>query len=195
MEPTPGSANVPASAPANPQGTMVSGKRIPTILYAVAILLFLLPFVEIRCNDQKLVTASGVDLAFGFDPKPAGAMKGLDTTFGGNQNTGSSLEKKQDPNKFALAALGLGVLGLLFSFTGRPVRSVMSMVISLLAVIAMIALVIDVKSSVKQESGQPDNDGFNLNMQITAVFTFWFYLSLFAFVLAGWLGWKQKKPG
>ena len=38
---------------------------LTSISFLVGILLFLLPFVEIKCNDQTLATNTGIGLAVG----------------------------------------------------------------------------------------------------------------------------------
>ena len=184
---------VQPSPPAQHAGeSLTYNRRIPTVLYGLAILLFLLPFVDIKCNNEKLAQASGIDLAFGFEPKMAGTLGGLSDAFGGNRDQRNSFDKKQDPNKYALGALVLGALGFAISFGKFKARPTLLMIIGGLAVIALIALMIDVKSNVRTEASHSD-DGFDVNVRIAAEFTIAYFLSLFSFIVVTILGYKQRR--
>ena len=50
--------------------------------FLVGVLLFLLPFVEIKCNGQTFATNTGIGLAFGIDYKTTAQTKSLDNPFG-----------------------------------------------------------------------------------------------------------------
>ena len=54
--------------------------------FLAGVLLFLLPFVEIKCNDQPFASNTGIGLAFGTDYKTTGQMKSLENPFGLNAN-------------------------------------------------------------------------------------------------------------
>ncbi|MDP9229875.1 MAG: hypothetical protein M3O67_04270 [Bacteroidota bacterium] len=100
--------NQPTATEQNVQVTnSVQPSKLPvTISLLVACLVFFLPFVEIKCNGAPLAQASGIDLAMGFNMKPAGSLNTLSDF--GNSVTGQSgantSSKKQEPNKFAIAA-------------------------------------------------------------------------------------------
>src|SRR5215204_1712519 len=88
-------------------------KYTTTIAFAVGILLFLLPFVEVRCNGMTVAQNNGVGLAFGSDYQLGKDMSSLQDTFNKSDDT-----KKTGPSKesgkvydFALIALLLGVAG------------------------------------------------------------------------------------
>ena len=110
-----------------PQATSpgVLGTKIPsTVLFTIGVLLFFMPFAELKCNQsntntelgglnlnlggQMSVSNTGLGLAIGKEWKME--MHGL----GGMLNSNNKLNKeqpKQDPNYYAIAALALGVIG------------------------------------------------------------------------------------
>src|SRR5258705_7373510 len=101
----------------------VFGTKIPSaVAFAVGVLLFFMPFIDIKCNNMSLQQVSGFQLATGFQMKNNSSNNSFlndlktDKVDEGITKTTTKSDKK-DPNLFALVALGLGVLGLLLSFT------------------------------------------------------------------------------
>lgn len=179
-QPTSAQQNVYSAKPAS------AGKLPVTISLLVACLVFLLPFVEIKCNGTPLAQASGLDLAMGFDMKPSGSMKSL-SNFGesvsGNTATTSTATQKQKPNNFAIAALGLGVLALLIAFLSRPGNKIIG-VISILAIVALIALMVDLKAHAKDQVPKEQDNPMDMGVKITVDFTMWYFLSVLGFGVA-----------
>lgn len=182
--------------PTSPAMPGMFGTKIPaTVAFTVGVLLFFMPFMEIKCGNNTLQQVSGFQMATGFNVKKNNSGNSLMDDF----NTGKSernipKSEKKDPNMFALIALGLGVIGLLLSFAkARGVLGV-AMITGLLSAVALIGLMIDVKKQVKLEmpgqSGGDDNNllkgmnGFGDNMGISVVFTSWFYIAVIAFLAA-----------
>src|SRR5215203_3677203 len=65
---------IPSSSPIPPVYTAPpparpTGKVPSTVAFAVGILLFLMPFVDIKCNNMSLQQVSGLQLATGFKMK------------------------------------------------------------------------------------------------------------------------------
>jgi len=199
------------AVPASSAG--VFGTKIPsTVAFAIAILLFFLPFVDIKCNNMSLQQVSGVQLATGFQMKNKSSDSPLFNDFKTNEadqqitksTTGTD---KKDPNLFAMVALGLGVLGLFLSFTKAKSGLGLSMFTAILAVAAMIGLMIDIKKQVKIDmpgSGRQssDDDILGLNkigqevgdkMNISVDFTPWFYVAIIAFLSAAYFCYKRMQ--
>ena len=191
------------------------GTKMPTaIAFAVAILLFLMPFVDIKCNNMSLQQVSGIQLATGFKMKNNSSDNSflndiktdkVDETI---TKTATNTDKK-DPNLYALIALGLGVLGLALSFTNAKAAISGAMVTGIASAGAMIGLMLDIKKKVKLDMPNlsdktPDNDignamdkmGDKMNdltnkMNISVDFTPWFYISVIAFLAAAFFCYKR----
>lgn len=178
----------------------VFGTKIPsTVTFAVAVLLFLMPFIDIKCNNMSLQTVSGVELATGFKLKESGgASSFMDETV---TKTATKTDKK-DPNLYAMVALGLGVLGLLLSFTNAKAAIGGAMVTGIASAGALIGLMLDIKKKVKLDTGggSTKSEGGGLEdfgkelsekMNISVDFTPWFYIAVIAFLAAAFFCYKR----
>jgi predicted RND superfamily exporter protein len=201
-----------APAPANPG---MFGTKIPsTVAFAVGILLFFMPFVDIKCNDMSLQTVSGVQLATGFKMKNSSSDNSFlndlksDTVDETITKTTTKTDKKE-PNLYAMVALGLGVVGLILSFTNSRASMGMGIVAGVAAAGALIGLMLDVKKKVKLDlpdmsDKTPDNDVGNTidkvgkevdnladTMRLTVDFTPWFFVAVVAFLAAAFFCYKR----
>jgi len=193
MEPTQQQEQVVAS-PATPSSTGIFGTKIPaTAAFLVAILLFLLPFAEVRCNGSTMANNTGVGIAMGSEWKEV-VTKNI---FGESLNTNDSkkeFNQKRDPNIFAIAALALGLLGLLIAFLNFNGGGKINLFIGLLAAASLIAMLIDLKSKVKSDTSVKSSDlNLNMGMKITVDGTGWFYFVLILFLAAAVFSWQRGK--
>lgn len=175
--------------------TITMNKYTSSVAYAVGILLFFLPFVEIKCNATPLYEAKGIELVTGFTVKDKAGISS------NHFNGEDSQNERQQGNTFAIAAFVLGILGLILSFLNFKSQPVVSTITGVLAALCLIALLIQVKSDVGNwnTGGRPNaNDDFFGNMarniKVTAEFTAWFYLSLFSFLVAAYFSYKKGWP-
>lgn len=185
------------------------GTKIPsTIAFAVAILLFFMPFVDIKCNGTSLQTVSGVQLATGFkmnNGSENSLMNDIKTDKADEDITKATTKTdKKDPNLYGLVALGLGLLGLLLSFTNAKVAMGGAMATGIVSAVAMIGMMLDVKKKVKLDmpysGGNTDEIGKGMDdfgksmgdkMNITVDFTLWFYVAVIAFLAAAFFCYKR----
>src|SRR6266496_5040162 len=193
MEPTQQQEPVVAS-PATPSSTGIFGTKIPaTAAFLVAILLFLLPFAEVRCNGSTMANNTGVGIAMGSEWKEV-VTKNI---FGESLNTNDSkkeFNQKRDPNIFAITALALGLLGLLIAFLNFNGGGKINLFIGLLAAASLIAMLIDLKSKVKSDTSVKSSDlNFNMGMKITVDGTGWNYFALILFLAAALFSWQRSK--
>lgn len=167
-----------------------------SIAYLVGVLLFFLPFVEIKCNATPLYEAKGIDLVTGFTVKEdRGRNTNDDFTMNDSRN------ERQEGNTFAIAAFILGILGLILSFLNFRSQPIISTITGALAALCLLGLMIQVKSDVGKWSSRggssPDHDMFRdmtRNIKVTAEFTAWFYLALISFAVAAYLSYKKGLP-
>jgi len=186
------------------------GTKIPSsVAFVVAVLLFLIPFVYIKCNGTSLEDISGVQLATGFKMKNKSSGNSFlddmktDKVDEGITKATTKTDKK-DPNLYAMIALGLGVLGLLLSLTNAKAAIGGAMVTGIAAGGAMIGMMLDVKKKVKLDMPDSGGNGGDLSkglddfgksmsdkMNITVDFTPWFYIAVIAFLAAAFFCYKR----
>lgn len=172
----------------------ILGTKIPaTAAFLISTLLFLLPFAEIRCNGTAIANNTGVGIATGSDWKEV-VSKNI---FGQSVNTDDSkkeFQEKQDPNVFAIAALALGVIGVLLALLNFNGTGKINLFVALLAAISLIAMLIDLKSKAKSDTSVKSSDlDFNMGMKISVDGTVWFYLCLILFFAAAFFSWRRGK--
>jgi lysylphosphatidylglycerol synthetase-like protein (DUF2156 family) len=171
-------------------------KYSSSISFLVALLLFFLPFVEIKCNATSLYKAKGIELVTGFTVKDDRDKNSED-----NLSVGDNRNERQEPNNFAIAAFVLGILGLILSFVNFRSRPLVNTVIAVLAAVCLLALLIQIQSDVGKWSttGKTSRDDDLLHdmarsIRITAQFTAWYYLSLVSFIAAAFFSYRRKPP-
>lgn len=204
--------SVQPSAPpvyqSSPAAPGMFGTKIPsTVAFAVAVLLFFMPFVDIKCNNMSLQTVSGIQLATGFKMKNGSStnsfLDDVKTDKADETITKTTTKSdKKDPNLYGLVGLGLGVLGLLLSFTNAKAAIGGAMVTGIGSAAALIGMMLDIKKKVKMDmpsgggsksSGGLEDFGKELSekMNISVDFTPWFYISVLAFLAAAFFCYKR----
>lgn len=120
--------------------------KIPSVVTMfVVVFLFLMPFVEIRCNGMKLQNVSGVQLATGFKTEQSG-YGDLSTDALTRTTTNSG---RQQPNRYALAAFALALAGLGLAFVKKRMAAAGGMAVAVLGLAAMAGLMMDIKNQIK----------------------------------------------
>lgn len=205
---------IPPTVPPPVNSGMFVSKTPSTVAFAVAVLLFLMPFIDIKCNNMSLQQVRGFELATGFEMKKNSSSNSYlddiktdkvdDEITKATTNTG-----KKDPNLFAMIALGLGVLGLILTFANARAAIGGGIVTGIAGAGALIGLMFDVKKKVKLDmpnlSGKTgdNNVGETIdkigdkmsevtdNMKITVDFTPWFYIAVLAFLVAAFFCYRR----
>ena len=198
MEPTQGTqATVPVSSSTTSTGLL--GTKIPSsIAFLLGILLFLLPFAEIRCNGAAVANNTGVGIATGTAWKEVVTKSIFGNGFQNNPSTNESKVQKQDPNVFAIAALALGVIGVLIAFLTPKGGGRFNLFVGALAAVSLIAMLIDLRSKLKSENSVKSSElDLNAGVIVTVDGTGWFYFTIILFILGGvfsYLQGKSKQP-
>jgi hypothetical protein len=185
-------------APA-PSSRGIFGTKIPSsILFGIAILLFFLPFVDIKCNTMHLQTVSGFELATGFDIKEQEENNSLFNTEVDINNN-----KRENPNAFALAALVLGVAGFALAFANNKTGGTGGVITGTLAAIALTGLYIDIKNDTRIQNTNSSGEeatGFEKfgqrlaeGMKISVDFTPWFYIAVVILLAAAFMSYKRMQ--
>jgi len=198
MEPTQGTqATVPVSSSTTSTGLL--GTKIPSsIAFLLGILLFLLPFAEIRCNGAAVANNTGLGIATGTAWKEVVTKSIFGSGFQNNPSTNESKVQKQDPNVFAIAALALGVIGVLIAFLTPKGGGRFNLFVGALAAVSLIAMLIDLRSKLKSENSVKSSElDLNAGVIVTVDGTGWFYFTIILFILGGvfsYLQGKSKQP-
>lgn len=165
-----------------------------SISFLIGILLFFLPFVEIKCNATPLYEAKGIDLVTGFTVKNDKHVREFDETSLDIKN------ERQQGNTFAIAAFAFGILGLILSLFHFKTQRAIGMITGALAAFSLIGLFIDLKSDLRKWNGSSikktdDFLGGLANIKVSVDFTAWFYLSLVSFLAAAYFAYRGGLPG
>lgn len=186
------------------------GTKIPaSVAFAVGVLLFLMPLSELKCAGQRLASKSGLTYAMNKDWQPVGGGMLKDR---GMEDKNSDMDfgkmKKGNTQYAAIAAMALGVLGLLLCFGGTKGTNTGGIITGALAAGAAIFLMIDEKKNFaaamkldaleKAEKGAGDIglDGLNKTMndaKLTLGFTIWYYVAVIAFLAAAFFCYKRMQ--
>jgi hypothetical protein len=167
-------------------------KHTTTVAFGVAVLLFLLPFVEIRCNGMAIAKNTGIGLAVGSDYSLGNDMQTLKNQFDSDPQS-----KKGGPSKesgkvyaFALIALLLGIGGIALSFT-KIKPGIINTVIGVAAALSLLALMVQLNSDIKEKAGVKEGSDFTDNIKVSIAFTIWYYLCIVSFLTAAFFSFKR----
>jgi hypothetical protein len=200
------------SAPASAAPGMFGTKIPSSVAFLVAVLLFFMPFIDIKCNNMSLQQVSGFQLATGFKMKNSSSDNSLlndlktDKVDEGITKATAKTDKKE-PNLYGMIALGLGVLGLLLSFTNAKAAIGGALVTGIASAGALIGMMLDIKKKVKLDmpdmgGGKSGDDVLGLNkignevsdkVNISVDFTPWFYIAIIAFLAAAFFCYKRMQ--
>jgi len=196
--------HAPDASPAPLPG--IFGTKIPaSVAFGIGILLFLMPFVDIKCNSMTLQKVTGVQLATGFEVKGPGSDNSLVGDFKKMDSDKAEVNikgERNDPNIFALIAFGLGIIAFVLSLLDSK-RSVSGAAITgALAAAALIGAMIDIKRKLKLDIPEMtnrarDTGGLgrfgNDDVFISIDFTAWFYIAILAFIAAAWFCYRRMQ--
>lgn len=180
--------------------TDVFKTKIPsTVAFGLAVLLFLMPFADIRCGGFKVAQKSGLDFALDNE------WKLITGGLGGKSKTDNALsagkEQKGNTQYYVIAAFALGILGLALAFAGANTGKG-GIVAGMLAAGALIAFMVELKknfdNSVRQQAAEKVTDkaggfGFESLGDAKAVLTItpWFYIAVIAFLAGAFFCYKR----
>jgi hypothetical protein len=194
MEPNEGT-QATTTISSTPPSARLLGTKIPSgFAFLLAILLFLLPFAEIRCNGAAVANNTGLGIATGTEWKEVVSKNIFGDEFQSNPSSNESKVQKQDPNIFAIAALALGVIGVLIAFLTPKGGGRFNLFVGALAAVSLIAMLIDLRSKARSDNSIRSSDlDFNARVSITVDGTGWFYFTIILFLLGGVFSYLQGK--
>lgn len=181
--------------------TFFRRRHTVTISFIAGILLFLLPFAELRCVEYKLAKNSGWGLATGaqWTSGTLNDLQNMMQSISGKEEREKQFqqEMKDGPNIFAIAALAAGVVGLAVALLPGRKRSLITLSAGILGVLMLVALFFQLKWQLRSQlSSGKDSDGTGMSTYsklISIRFTVWYYLALASFAVAAFFGYKHHR--
>lgn len=130
----------------------------------IALLFFLLPFIDIKCSGNKLASVSGADLVLGkeINPKKEVQEEKTDSLSLSMDGTGMSMsenafekgdQKNIEPNALAIVSMSSVLLSLVFSFLAKRLWLIVSGGLGLLAALSLFFLQIAIQSEIQEKMG------------------------------------------
>lgn len=174
--------------------TFFRKKYVTTWAFALGLLLFLLPFSQVKCGSATLAENSGLGIALGWQWKIAmlgssnELLKAIKKDEPGNKN-----KLKERPNVFAIVAMLAGLVGLVMSVMAYNNRSLVTMSAGALGVIMLIALLVQYKLVLQSSLSDKSNKEMDVSSIITVQFTIWYFISVFLFAAAAFISFKKYK--
>jgi hypothetical protein len=171
------------------------GTQMPAaVTFLAAVLLFLLPFAEIKCNGRPMANNTGVGIAMGSEWKEVISKDLFGDDFENTNTNKKEFNQTQDPNLFAMAALAFGVTGLLIAFLSFNGAGKINLFIGLLAAVSLIGMLIDLKSKAKSDNSIKSSElNLNAGIKISVGGTAWFYITVILFLVAAFFSWLRSK--
>lgn len=167
-------------------------RRRYTVTFALlaALLLFLLPFAQVKCANSVLAENSGLGIAAGF-PWKLGSMGNAFNMMGEEKNPLKNTRALADkPNIFALVALAAVLAGIFISLLPFSHRAVAALSVSLLALLMLVALLVQFKLQLKRALAD-EEEGVGMILKIQ--FTPWYFATLFCLAAAAFFAWKHHR--
>ena len=166
----------------------ISFNKLSSIPFFLGVLLFLAPFIDIRCNNVSLQQVSGISLATGFEVKPNNENSLLNSLKIKDDDLSVKNGEKRGGNAYALIALIIGLAGGIVLLLNFKSREIIGVIAGIGAAAALIGLMIDIKSQVKLDlSARTDF----ADISLVIAFTPWFYLAVVAFLIGAFLSYRM----
>lgn len=169
-----------------------------SVVYTIALLLFFLPFAELKCGNMAILGNTGIGIATGQEWKFSSEWKDTEN-FRGLRNSGNETKKmlRDTPNIFAIAAMAAALFGIFIPFSRENWRSLAGMSAGLLGAVMLVALLIqfriDMRKMIPEAKTGDDHLGLDLGGVFSLKFTIWFYVSLSAFIAGAFLNYIRDR--
>lgn len=150
------------------------------VAFAVALLLFFLPFVTIKVGNEVGGKLTGKEIMLGKLSQSGNIESGKGSSFSISSN------EENDPNIYVIASALFGLSGLVISFLRFRNKKIITGIFGIIAAIFLSALYFQVNN-------RSDNLLANLLKVILKIeFTIWYFLSIIFFIGAAALSFSQR---
>jgi len=154
-------------------------KKFSPAFYVVIVILFFLPFVNLSCGGQTIMSVTGFQLITGTEVNPTGM-------FGGEMNSSDELntdqKKEIESQPLALFAFVAAIIGLIISFFKMRITAITNIVVSVAGVVFLLLLKVSL-------DGDADLNVSGQNV-ITLDYQFAYWLSIILFIIGAVVQWK-----
>jgi len=154
-------------------------KKFSPAFYVVIVILFFLPFVNLSCGGQTIMSVTGFQLITGTEVNPTGM-------FGGEMNSSDELntdqKKEIESQPLALFAFVAAIIGLIISFFKMRITAISNIVVSVAGVVFLLLLKVSL-------DGDADLNVSGQNV-ITLDYQFAYWLSIILFIIGAVVQWK-----
>lgn len=177
----------PVYQPAASRGG-IFGTGIPsTIAFAVALLLFLMPFAEIKCGGTKFMDKKGIDFAMNKDWNIASKGMGDDIFKDGTKKPSN---KEGQAPLFVIAAMALAVIGIGVSLIKSKGGAMLTALVGFAGIASLVGFMVMLKSWFDKEMAKDEADkvkdstsGFG-DVKLSLDYTIFLYVCVACFLVA-----------
>ena len=141
--------------------TKTKVKKITPAVYGILIICFFMPFLEVSCSGEKIMTFTGIQMVTGTTMKEP-SMFGEKTK-----------SKKMEPEPLAIITFCCVIAALLFSFIKNRKSAILPAICSGIAIITLLILKLKIDNEVLKEG-----EGI---IQIGYAYGFWIILVMLLF--------------
>jgi hypothetical protein len=171
-------------------------KYITTIAFAIGLLLFLLPFVQLNCSSVTIAENTGLGLATGSSWKigSLGTTDSILKQFSELKGKSEREKIKTEPDWFLVLAIAFAVTGIIISVINGKARPLITMSAGILATLMLVAAIVHLKILIRSQipaANKDDSLGMDFSGLIQVKFTIWYYISMAAFITAAFFGYKH----
>ena len=167
---------------------ILSSKTPTTIGFALCVLLFLLPFLNLKNEKGYRQDITGLQLVTGFIINLPAEDKGNEG-FGERRFRNVVLSEARESNVYALIALGLGIMGCFLSWVNARPDGIGGV---LAGALSAAALLIYLLTSAKTTTVGVAQSEIGSGAEILAMkFSPWYYLVIVLFTLAAFFSYKR----
>lgn len=154
-------------------------KKFSPAFYGVILILFFLPFVNLSCGGQTIMSVTGFQLITGTEVNATG-MFGGEMSSSDELNTDQKKEIESQP--LALFAFVAAIIGLIISFFKMRITAISNIVVSVAGVVFLLLLKVSL-------DGDADLNVSRQNV-ITLDYQFAYWLSIILFIIGVVVQWK-----
>lgn len=154
-------------------------KKFSPAFYGVIVILFFLPFVNLSCGGQTIMSITGFQLITGTEVNASGMFGG---DFNATTETDVDQKKEVESQPLALFAFVAAIIGLILSFFKMRIPALINIVFSIAGVVFLILLKVNL-------DGNADLNVSGQNV-ITLDYQFAYWLSIILFAAGAVVHWK-----